>query len=219
MSANHERPISARGPNAILEWIADADIAGAHWRLLDRCAAILNAAGFTITAVAPQVLQADFSRVLVGYAEQASAQWSDALDTKTECALGVLNALAALYAVQASSPPFASGDHDRRVMLAGTMLGIQTALLDGAESGLIGDAATQQIMASQSREFGRKSGEARQNPNRNKARNAWAAYTGQLSKTGWAEKHRADYGVGKSTLLDWLRDLQKTSNEALHRTK
>ncbi|MGE0742737.1 MAG: hypothetical protein AB7O98_15465 [Hyphomonadaceae bacterium] len=212
MTADHDAaPLSARGPEAILEWIAGADIVDGHWRLLDRCAAILNAAGFTITPVAHEALEADFPGTLVGYARQASSQWCHALDTKTECALGVLNALAALYAVQAGSPPFASGNHDRRVMLAGTMLGIQTALLEGSESGLIEDAAIHQIRTEQAREFGRASGDARRNPHRERARAAWLAYSGNSSKTRWAEKHCAEYEVSKSTLLDWLRDIKKTS--------
>jgi hypothetical protein len=88
------------------------------------------------------------------------------------------------------------------------MLGVLTALLEGSESGLINDAATHQISTELAREFGRASGAARQNPNRASARDAWAAYAGNLSKTGWAEKHCADYGVAKSTLLDWLHDPQ-----------
>ncbi len=208
MSADDdEAPLSARGPDAILEWIVGADIVGGHWRLLGRCSAVLHAAGFTIALAAPAALRADFPGVLAGYARQASAQWHDALDAKTECALSVLNVLAALYAVATGRPPFASADHDRRVMLAGTMLGVQTALLDSAESGVLDDAAIRQMMKEQARAFGRMSGEARQNPNRERARAAWAAYAGKLKRTVWALKHCGDYGVSKSTLLGWIQDV------------
>ncbi|MCX7358955.1 MAG: hypothetical protein NT015_12545 [Alphaproteobacteria bacterium] len=218
MSANqNEAPLSARGPDAVLKWIAEADIAGAHWRLMDRCAMILNAAGFTVTPVPPEALQADFAAVLRDIASEASEQWTDELDVKAECALGVLNALAALYAVEAGRPAFASVAHDKRVMLAGTMLGIQTALLDGAESGLIEDAAVRRINNASARDSGARGGEERRKAAeqwQKRARADWAAYTGKLKRTVWAKKYAGRYSKGWRVVADAIKPSAERLQEA-----
>lgn len=218
MTAKHnEAPLSARGPDAILNWIAEADIAGAHWCLIDRCAVILNAAGFNMTPVAREALEADFASVFREIANEASEQWTDELEVKVECALGVLNALAALYAVEADRPAFASAAHDQRVTLAGTMLGIQTALLDGAESGLIEDAAIRQVNHAQAASDGARGGQQRRQVAehwRARARAAWNAYKGPLKRTSWAKENARHYDKRWRVVADAIKSGAETLQEA-----